>query len=499
MNENLPDIARNVIELLLESAQRYPDRPALELYNSTYTYRELLETASGIAFYVDSVNDCNPYIGVVADKSFYCYASILGVLLAGKAYLPLNPRFPEARNRDMTEKARVNTILNSSIIEQKINNQTKYSEYQIQNTKYKIQNSDYPAYLLFTSGTTGQPKGVPVSHKNLSAYLNYMLEAYHFSMEDRFTQIFDLTFDLSVHDMFLAWSSGACLCVPEDNTSFAMSKFIKDKKPTVWFSVPSVVNLMERMRLLKPDVFPSVRLSFFCGEALKIQTAFSWKRAAGHSRLVNLYGPTEATIAIARYDIPEELSLCKSELGVISIGKIFPENSFRIDQTDENGHGELCLTGDQVVQGYYENKQADLDSFFIDPGSHRKFYRTGDMVWMDKDDDLFYLGRKDSEVKISGYRVNLKEIENLLETQEMVYQAVVIFKQDETETGTLLAFIVPDSSVQQADSKLLLKACRENLPWYMVPGKLIFVEDIPLNPNGKVDKAALLKKYHDGN
>ena len=487
MTSGSSNILKDAVSLVLEAANKYPQRTAVELHRESHTYQELIETASGIAAYIRLQPDRCPFVGVVADKSFYCYASVLGVLMAGKAYLPLNPRFPEARNRYMVEKAGVNVVLDSALVK----NIKPVSIFQAE--------SRPTAYLLFTSGTTGHPKGVPVSHSNLAAYLHFMLKNYDFNHEDRFSQIFDLTFDLSVHDMFLAWASGACLCVPAENSSFVMSKFIREKEPTVWFSVPSLVNLMGRMRLLKQDAFPSIRLSFFCGEALKTQTALDWKQAASRSRMVNLYGPTEATIAITRYDLPHEPAFWKSELGIVSIGRIFYGNSFKINKLSRNhDQGELLLTGNQVVDGYFENEMADRTSFFIDHYTDKKFYRTGDLVRMDKDDDLFYIGRKDSEVKISGYRVNLKEIENLLETYETVNQAVVIYEQSDEEAENLKAFILRSGEDNPKDDQELFAFCRENLPWYMVPGKFIFVDDIPLNVNGKVDKTALLKIFHHG-
>jgi acyl-coenzyme A synthetase/AMP-(fatty) acid ligase len=355
-----------------------------------------------------------------------------------------------------------------------------------------------PAYLFFTSGTTGKPKGVPVSSGNLSSYLDFMLRTYDFQPEDRFTQNFDLTFDLSVHDIFLAWSSGACLCVPHDNSSFVMAGFIREKKPTVWFSVPSVVMLMGRMRLLKPGAFPSIRLSFFCGEALHSRTADAWKSAALQSRIVNLYGPTEATIAISQYELPDNSKLWKSALGIISIGRVFKGNRFTLQGAGPvQCEGELCLSGNQVVDGYFENEEADKDSFCIDPVSRQKWYNTGDLVKEDKDGDLFFYGRKDAEVKISGYRVNLKEIENVLAGYEAVAQTVVIFEQDEEGQGTIVAFILGNKS-QKIEEKALDSECRQQLPWYMVPGKYIFVDEIPLNTNGKVDVAALKMKWTNG-
>jgi amino acid adenylation domain-containing protein len=481
-----------VCERVLRAAKTYPDRPALELHNAAYTYKELIEAAEVIANSINLLNDPYPFIAIIADKSFSCFAGILGILITGRAYLPINPRFPEARNQYMLEKAGVRTIIQDGIIK----DLTPLPPLQMERGKrgqgVKGVRSSL-AYLLFTSGTTGQPKGVPVSHGNLAAYLDFMLKAYDFSPEDRFTQIFDLTFDLSVHDMFLAWSTGACLCVPEDNSSFAMARFIHEKQPSVWFSVPSVVNLMDRMRLLKPGAFPSIRLSFFCGEALQVQTAGAWKKAAGNSKLVNLYGPTEATIAISRYKLPEEIGNWKMEIGILSIGKLFEGNSYLLNKEIGAAEpGELCLAGKQVVEGYFENEEADQQAFFIDPESGLKYYRTGDIVKADADGDLFYLGRKDSEVKISGYRVNLKEIENVIDGYENISQSVVIYDE-----GAILAFITDKD--ENAVEKYLDAYCRERLPWYMVPGKFIFVDEIPLNVNGKIDKAALLKKFYDGN
>jgi acyl-coenzyme A synthetase/AMP-(fatty) acid ligase len=326
-----------------------------------------------------------------------------------------------------------------------------------------------------------------------------MHSRYEFYPQDRLTQLFDLTFDLSVHDMFLAWTSGTCLVVPEDTSSFAMSRFIREKAPTLWFSVPSVVNLMDRMRLLKPDMFPSIRLSFFCGEALGEKTALAWKAAAPESLIVNLYGPTEATIAVSRYDVPEDIGKLKFEIGIVAIGKVFEGNSYKIlKESPEDQQGELCLAGNQVVRSYFKNEEANNQAFFIDPDSGIKYYRTGDLVKMDEAGDLFFLGRKDSEVKISGYRVNLKEIENLLERYENIQQAVVIFDSKEPGAGSILAFIVLKSGEEIKTGEQLNLLCRDALPWYMVPGKFIFVDEIPLNVNGKVDKSLLMKRFNDG-
>jgi amino acid adenylation domain-containing protein len=507
MNGPGSNSVKTAAERVVEIALRFPDRPALELHDSSYTYKELTEAAASIAISILDLNDSCPYIAVMADKSFSCYAGILGIMMAGKAYLPLNPRFPSGRNAWMLEKVRIKTLIAGEDTDDELDKVLEiypsgmyviFPEGRTSQVTCKVALPQSPAYLLFTSGTTGNPKGVPVSNGNLSSYLDVMLKAYHFRADDRFTQNFDLTFDLSVHDIFLAWSSGACLCVPQDNSSFAMAGFIRERKPTVWFSVPSTALLMDRMRLLKPGVFPSVRISFFCGEALHNETAFSWKTAVPQSQIINLYGPTEATIAITRYDLPELAEVWKSELGIISIGHVFDGNTSTLQGAGPlDCKGELCLNGRQVVDGYFENEAADKESFCIDPVSRQKWYKTGDLVKTDKDGDLFFLGRRDAQVKISGYRVNLKEIENVLNGYDRVEQAVVLFDHDEKGQGIILAFILGKKEAN-IEEKELDTLCRQQLPWYMVPGKYIFVEEMPLNMNGKVDVAALKSKYADG-
>jgi acyl-coenzyme A synthetase/AMP-(fatty) acid ligase len=356
---------------------------------------------------------------------------------------------------------------------------------------------DDPAYLLFTSGTTGEPKGVKIPQGNLTAYLDFMSSEYEFFPDDRFTQNFDLTFDLSVHDLFLCWSSGACLCVPGDPSSFAMAGFIREKKPTAWFSVPSVITLLDKMRLLKASAFPSIRISFFCGEALYRQPLVSWRKAAPNSRSVNLYGPTEATIAISRYEVPGNEDAVKEHLGIISIGRIFDPQGYHIHPGTAPEQGELLLYGSQVIRNYFRNPLADRDSFVQIPGIEDPCYRTGDLVTNDREGDLFYLGRLDSEVKISGYRVNLKEIENAVLGHEKVDHCVVLYQAGEDGQGAAAAFVTWKGEIQFAQTELDAY-CRQTLPWYMVPGKLIFVDGFPLNDNGKIDKSALKEKYLDG-
>jgi acyl-CoA synthetase (AMP-forming)/AMP-acid ligase II len=246
------------------------------------------------------------------------------------------------------------------------------------------------------------------------------------------------------------------------------------------------------MRLLKPDAFPSLKYSFFCGEPLTVKTAKLWKSAAPGSTMVNLYGPTEATIAISRYQWVEDQPL-KEKNGVVSIGKVFDPQEYRIF-SDAAQEGQLLLHGSQVITNYYNDEQSDATQFLtFDNSPSKRWYKTGDIVEMDDDLDLFYIGRVDDEVKISGYRVNLLEIDHLISKFCNPVSVATVY-QKEGNKDQIISFIQLFGGAAVSELEVV-NLCRENLPWYMVPEKVIFVDSMPLNDNGKVDKKKLKQQY----
>jgi amino acid adenylation domain-containing protein len=512
-------------------AAETPDRPALELAGKGFTYGEVARRARAIAeTLVDRApRDGPPLTAVLAHRSVTAFGGILGALARGHGYVPLNPRFPVARNRGMLTRAGCRAIvvdpdahgdlagllegLDRELLivlpdEDDVGPFTRqWAPHRVVGARElgggdleprDVEGTD-PAYLLFTSGSTGTPKAVAVSHGNVRAFLDAVAARYDFSADDRFSQTFNLTFDLSVFDMFAAWEAGACVCCPSDKTLLNPADFIRRSRLTVWFSVPSIAVFMRGLRVLKPASLPTLRWSLFCGEALPAAVAQEWAAAAPSSTLENLYGPTEATIACTAYRWDRQRSSDESELGIVPIGRPLGAMSTLVARDDlhevpAGEAGELLLSGPQVVEGYWHDDGATERAFVKVDG--RRYYRTGDRVRQpDADGSLFYLGRLDNQIKVLGHRVELGEVEAAIR-KETGIDAVAAVGWPRTPTGAAgIAAFVADTEV---DVNALKERLAARLPGYMVPRELRLLAELPLNANGKWDRGALIRLLEDG-
>ncbi len=519
----------SLIAGFLRSAERFPDRHALVVSGQAYSYQSLLAEVSRIS---QAINAFEPapceLASVFAYRSLTAYSGVLGTLACGKGYVPLNPKFPVDRSRKMLLLSGCRVVIVGSealnqlpqlldgvdppltIILPEVHDQLPSA---LPQSKHRfVTASEIPpakslaqpdvqpdavAYLLFTSGSTGQPKGVPISHANVCSYIRYTCDRYEVNDQDRFSQEFDQTFDLSVHDMFVCWERGACLyCVPE-RAVMAPAKFIRDNKLTMWFSVPSVVGALSRLRLLPAGSLPSLRVSLFCGEPLPATYAETWSAAAPNSILENLYGPTETTIAISNYRWDAARSPRECLNGIVPIGHIFEGQQARI--VDESriavpveACGELCLSGSQVTRGYWNNPEKTREQIIAMPDDeHSHWYRTGDLAKQDENGCLFYLGRIDHQVKIRGHRVELQEIDEVLRQASGTSQVVSVPWPVRNGSGDgIVAFV---SGVESLDTSRVINDCSRALPDYMVPKRIHVLAEMPLNVNGKIDRQKLVQ------
>jgi non-ribosomal peptide synthetase component F len=322
------------------------------------------------------------------------------------------------------------------------------------------------------------------------------------------SQVFDLTFDPSVRDMFTAWGSGAALVVPSGNDILAPVRFVNRARVTHWCSVPSVVSFAMRLRGLAPGSMPTLRWSVFCGEALTLSQAEAWQAAAPDSALENSYGPTEVTITCTGYRLPEQVERWpRPANGTVPIGTMYPALETLIvgDDGTRAEDGELCVRGPQRFPGYLDpddnaGRFVTLDGERASgydgsvPLTEQHWYRTGDRVRVEGG-QLVHHGRLDHQVKIRGYRVELGEIEAALRAQPGVRDAFVVAVAG--MDGELDLEAAYTGVTQDAD--VLLAGLRTRLPSYMVPRGVTAFDQLPLNPNGKVDRAALAASLAAGN
>lgn len=519
----------------VQSATKWPERFALDVDGIRLTYRSLGERALATSKYIHSADPQGLLAAVLGYRSVDVYVGVLGVLLAGKGYVPLSPKFPAERNHRMLEESGARVLYVSYECENELTRlldiagrpltvilqgqfdiqgmREKYPDHQFESVDVTSGNlhplrepdvhPDAPAYVLFTSGSTGTPKGVAVSHRNVTAYVDYMNQRYGYNETDRVSQAFALTFDVSVHDMFVTWASGGELCCVPDSALMAPAWFIREKELTAWFSVPSVGMLMSRMKLLKPNRFPTLRFSFFAGEALPALVASHWQEAAPNSLVENLYGPTEATITITGYRWDSEISPDQCLNGIVPIGHVFPEHQVFLLPVDEDlpgvqESGELCLAGPQVTTGYMNDEVKTAEQFVRIPGEGDTiWYRTGDLVSRDASGCIYYRGRIDHQVKVNGHRVELLEVEHTIRKVSGVETAVAVAWPIRSGHAEGIIAFVSDSADPTKTSDIL-SACAALLPAYMVPQRLVVIDNFPLNASGKIDRRKLTEQLDIG-
>ncbi|MGW1376706.1 amino acid adenylation domain-containing protein [Streptomyces sp. NPDC002446] len=506
-----------------------PDRIALTVGRCEFSYGEVVGTARRwAAVMVDAVGRRPRRVGVLASRSRAAYVGVVAALFAGAAFVPLNRNLPLGRSRAMLERAGLDALIvdEGSLphLPQLLEGLGRRPVVLLPDTlradapdlgdapgvgdggsvfdavdlaaaaplARPVQASpDDVAYLLFTSGSTGEPKGVPVTHANVRWFLDVNQDRYRITPDDRLTQIGEQTFDLSVFDLFMAWENGARVCVLDPAELLEPFDYLERNQITVWFSVPSVAAALRRQGVLAPGSMSTLRWSLFCGEALPRVTAEAWQAAAPGSVVENLYGPTELTIACTVYRWDPRTSGAQCVHDNVPIGLPYTGLHTLIVDEDlapvaKDATGELCVAGPQTTPGYWQAPELTAERFFERDG--KRYYRTGDLVRM-HDGQLVCLGRNDQQVKIDGYRIELGEIEAVLRRSGAAEAVCLTWPDAATITAVVSG---------AADPAAIAGASADSLPPYMWPASVHVVETMPLNVNGKVDRAALRRWLAEG-
>ncbi|MBX7120207.1 MAG: amino acid adenylation domain-containing protein [Gemmatimonadaceae bacterium] len=487
----------------------HPGRAAFVFGDRTYSYGEFGGLVQAIRDRLAAeVPADERRIAIHATQEVWTYAAIVAVLADGRAYVPLNPHAPADRNRGCLAQARIGTILcatRTEAVEALLVGddaprrvlETAGTEPAPALAPLPPVDADAIAYILFTSGSTGLPKGVPIHHRNLDAFLDAFVARSDlgFGPDDRFLQMFDLTFDLSVMSYGVPLVvGGACHVVPPGGPGFlGVAKTLTRGQVTVALMVPSVLSFLERY--FDEIRLPALRLSLFCGEALPTRLARAWWACAPAARVLNVYGPTEATIFCSSYELGREPSPRDEYNGVVSIGRPMPRTAFRV--VDDALHdvppgekGELILIGDQVGSGYWESPERTAAAFIALPDGTRG-YRSGDVAFA-RDGEYYYCGRTDHQLKVDGYRVEAGEIEHHARGLPGVRDAAIVGRPDAAGRTVLHLFLLLGDGAPPATlAKDVRAQLAQHLPPYMVPAKVHGRATFPLNANGKVDRKAL--------
>ena len=515
----------------LRSAECVPDRPALEVAGQTLTYAELRDRAASLAATIDRHHPGggSEMVGLFAYRSPTAFAGVLGTLCSGRAYVPINRTFPTDRSRVMVQRCGTRVLiidaesagqLDQLLVEAtdpmllilpdhddvtdvagRHAGHTVLGAGELEPASAWEEREAEPAslaYLLFTSGSTGTPKGVMVEHRNIRHYIDRMGERFSLTEEDRCSQCFEMTFDVSVFDMFVCWDAGACLCCPSQKTLIKPGRFIRDSRLTLWYSAPSLAILMKRFGMLKPDSYPTLRYSLFAGEALPAEMVRAWEQAAPGSVIENQYGPTEVSIVCVLYRWDPETSPAECEQGVVPIGHAVEGLGLLVADPDlgevePGGEGELLVRGPQVTPGYWEDPGKTAAAFVVPPGRDEVHYRTGDRVRRPATEGapVTYLGRLDHQIKVRGVRIELGEVEAVLREESGVDSVVAVgWPRRVGGADGIEAFIGEEA----LDAEQIRARIEARLPGQMVPRHIHLLPELPLNANGKFDRPALLAR-----
>jgi len=494
----------SILSRFIECSTQFPNSPAIFVDDRSYTYGELNGLSSAVCALLKAHGITKgDRVGIFTENNIYTYASVLGILSCGACYVPLNYDNPVERNSGIIADAGIKVLLYTEKEDEArelsvsagtecrpVNNRVTPNPGKL--TPVDQMHRDL-CYLLFTSGTTGKPKGVPIYHRNLSAFLDMMLESgrYVFNRNDRFLQMFELTFDLSVFSFLVPLSVGASFYqIPRERMAYLeVADTLETREITVALMVPSVINY------LKPYFgeinLPKMRYSLFCGEALYHETLSDWAKCVPYAKIENLYGPTEATIFCLRYEWERGALPHPQGKGIVPIGRPMEGmDAFKLNENSLDEEGELCLTGEQVTPGYWNNPSKTTEAFGTTKDG-KKYYRTGDLCKIDQAGDFLYLGRIDNQVKIDGHRVELEEIE--FHTRAFCGDKQVIAAVNTSEAGShfILLFIESETDLREG----LREHLKKRLPGYMIPKEIITVSLFPLNSNGKTDRKALTNQY----
>ena len=505
------------IVTLDDYARTQPQEIVYDILGQTYTYARLKQDSDSLAAHIDTLNltDKSPVM-VFGGQDYNMLVAFVALSKSGHPYIPVDVNSTTERLISIIEIAKPSaliavqplpitldiTIIDSESLTQILAQKTPYQ------LTHPVKGSD-TYYIIFTSGTTGQPKGVQISHDNLLSFVNWIIEDPEFNLPSKAKILSQApySFDLSV----MSWApalavGGALYALPKAKTENFKDLFaVLPQFPIqVWVSTPSFADMVLLSEDFSSEIMPDLKYFYFCGEELTVSTASKLRQRFPHARIVNSFGPTESTVAFSAVTITDHMINKADRLPIGYIKKDSPTFILNEagDKLEAGTAGEIIVTGPAVSKGYINNLEKTQQAFFELDG--QPAYHTGDLGLLDDNGLLHYQGRMDFQIKFNGYRIELEEVAHVLNLSNYVESAVAVPRYNaQHKVQQLLAYIVVKPGVKaQFDKEIsLTKAIKaelvDEMMAYMMPSRFIYKETLPITPNGKIDIKTLIAEVNN--
>ncbi|MEO0967771.1 MAG: amino acid adenylation domain-containing protein [Cyanobacteria bacterium J06639_18] len=526
-NTRAPIYQKTLHGLFIDRVKTQPQSLAVISSEENFTYEELYQKASALAVELKELGAIpNTLVAVVMEKGWRQVVAVLGILMSGAAYLPIDPALPQERQWYLLQQGQVKLVVTQSDLEKNlslpsgvqnicVDNISNVETYQRLRRRQGSgtslhddtflqddENIENLAYVIYTSGSTGSPKGVAIDHRGAVNTIVDINQRFEVGNQDRVLALSALNFDLSVYDIFGILAAGGSIVIPPSDAVKDPAywyELIVKHGVTIWNTVPALMQMLTEYLSVQPNTTPlSLRLALLSGDWLPLSLPEQIQSYCWDINVISLGGATEASIWSIYYPIETVNPNWKS----IPYGKPLTNQQFYVlnelmEPTPVWVVGQLYIGGIGLAKGYWRDESKTNGSFITHPVTGERLYKTGDLGRYLPSGDIEFLGRSDFQVKINGYRIELGEIEATLKQHPAIKQVVVTTLGEEREKKSLIAYVIPEaqknknSEISNLTSSEMRRFVRAKLPEYMVPSVFMVLDSLPLTNNGKIDRRSL--------